>query len=125
MKQLLAGIILALAVGPTWAQGTEKPDYFTSGQLYDICNKPAGMNTCTFIISGIMQGIDIRGIIDGKDEDCLAYSAGETTGDLQNIIVGFLAANKSMHQTPAATSVVMAIGSPACKAKLAPPRQAE
>jgi len=124
MKRFLAGGLLAAACFGAQAETekpeTEKPDYFTSQQLYDICSKPGGYNACTYIILGIFQGIDLRGFIDGSDEDCLAYNIADTNDDLKNVIIGYLAANKNIRHTPAATSVVMAVGTEECKAKLGP-----
>ena len=117
MKRFLAGGLLAAACFGAQAEA-EKPDYFTSQQLYDICSKPVSYNACTYIILGIFQGMEIQGAIDGRDEDCIAFDGQTTNGDYQNIIVGYLASNKNMLQTPAATSVVMAVGTAECKAKL-------
>lgn len=117
MKQLLVGGLLAAACFGAQAEA-EKPDYFTSQQLYNICSQPISHDACAFIILGIFQGIDIRGAIDGRDEDCIAFDGKTTNRDYLNMIVGYLASNKNMLQTPAATSVVMAVGTAECKSKL-------
>lgn len=117
MKQSFLAIVLALSSATGWAN--ENLGYLTSGQLYETCRKPVGEYACTMFILGVFQGMDAQAYLSKAEEQCIPLS-DMTNGDLKNIVTGHLAANKQHGAEPAATAVILALGSDECKAKLMP-----
>lgn len=116
MKQILAGIVLTLATGPAWAASSS----FDSGGLYKLCSNPLDNKACTAFIMGVAQGIDVKAWMD-KTEECLPET-NSTNEDMAHIVAGYLAAHKEQFSMPAASAVILALGTKECAAKLAPPR---
>lgn len=116
MKQLFAAILLAL-VGPgAWAASSG----FDSGGLYKLCSNPLDNKACTAFIMGVAQGIDVKAWMD-KTAECLPETES-TNEDMAHIVTGYLAAHKEQFSMPAASAVILALGSKECAAKLVPQR---
>ncbi len=116
MKQILAGAALAAACCGAQAE-TEKPDYFTSGDLYKTCSESIRESSCIMFILGTFQGMGLQASLDKSQANCIPLDYG-TDMDLKNIVAGYLAANKHLANEPAATSVIRALGTDECKARL-------
>lgn len=121
MKHILAGSLLAATCLGTQAGETKDLGYFTSGSLYNICSEPIKESDCIMFIIGTLQGMDAQAYLDQSQDQCIPLD-DKTNGDLKNIVTGYLAANKQLAAEPAATSVILALGTDECKAKLMPPR---
>lgn len=121
MRQLFAAVLLSLTASGAWASDKGDAGYITNNELYDTCKSPMGDYPCIMFILGVMQGMDAQAYLDKVTDQCIPLS-NNTNGDIKNIVTGYLAANKNGPVEPAATSIIHALGTSECKAKLLPLR---
>ena len=68
-------------------------------------------------LAGTLQGMGVQAYMNNTQDDCIPLE-NRSINDVKNIVVGYLAQNKELFPYPAASSVVLALGTDDCKTKL-------
>lgn len=107
MKQVLAGILLALAGSGAWAAG-----YPTGSDMYKMCSDSVSASECNYYVSGVLDGMEVQSWYN-KTAPCIDRKRLSVI-DIKNMFVGYLAKHKDRFDEPAAALLLEAVGAKDC-----------